>query len=159
MAREDDPEDGDVRYLDIDDLINLNRALIQKHTPNEQCGVFNQGALEGAQNAPSRSRYYDQTNDLILLGAVLFVRLIRNHPFYNANKRTALVACRIFLLLNGAQFDPPLDDAVDVARSTAMGEYNEQQVASWISWYTRPVDCMDYISALTDMVDKHVLGP
>jgi len=87
-----------------------------------------------------------------LLGSVLFTGLVWNHPFHNANKRTAFAACRLFLLLNGARFDPPEDELVDVARELAQRMYDEAQIASWISWYTRPVDCTEYLHAIDDTI-------
>lgn len=77
-----------MRWLDVDDLIQLNRALIENYTPEEPIGVHDWGGLESAQRAPSFHRYYEQTEDVYILAAVLLCRIIGNHPFSNANKRT-----------------------------------------------------------------------
>lgn len=156
MVHDDEDLFGSIRYLDLEDLTDLNRALIQLTTPDEQSGVFNEGGLSSAQQRPAQKRYYEQTNDLLLLGAYLFTGLIWNHPFRNANKRTAFAACRIFLLLNGALFDPPADEVLEIARGIVEHDYDEAQVASWISWYTRPIDCADYLQATGDTLS--VLG-
>ncbi len=152
MVQEEHDLQGSIRYLNVEDLIDLNKRLIDFTTPDEQSGVFNSGGLESAQQRPAQQRYYEQTNDLLLLGAVLLTGLIWNHPFHNANKRTAFAACRIFLLLNGAKFDPPTEETLEIAVGIAEHNYDEAQVASWISWYTRPVDCADYLEAMGDAI-------
>lgn len=153
MADDGDAQPGDIRFLDVEDIIYINRALITAYTPKEQCGVADRKLLEGAQMRPSTYRYYQQTNDLLMLSAVLFVAIAKAHAFHNANKRTAFAACRIFLLINGAQFDPPMDQTLEVATGIATDEYEIDQVASWISWYTRPIDCAAHLSALQETVD------
>lgn len=144
MAQDEvDLLEGSIRYLSVEDLIKINRDLIELHTPDEQSGVHNQGGLESAQQRPASHRYYAQTTDLLFLGAVLFTGIIHNHPFFNANKRTAFTACRMFLLLNGALFDPPLEEVIEISVSVAENEIDDDQVASWISWHTRPTDCAE----------------
>lgn len=52
-------------------------------------------------------RWYEQTNDMFVLASVLIESLIQNHPFANANKRTAMMAGAVFLLLNGYELTAP----------------------------------------------------
>ena len=47
--------------------------------------------------------YGDPAPDLADLAAALACGLARNHPFVDGNKRTAHVAYRTFLALNGAE--------------------------------------------------------
>lgn len=82
MTTSDDDLTGDIRYLSVQDLIGLNDTLINCTTPGELSGVLNNGGLESAQRRPSQVRYYEQTTDLLRLGAVLFTALIWNHPFH-----------------------------------------------------------------------------
>lgn len=153
MVSDGDPRPGDIRWLSVDDLVELNEVLILQTTPSEPVGVLDRGLLESAQQRPAQYRHYTQENDLLLLGAVLFVALIQNHPFCNANKRTAFAACRLLLLLNGARFDPPRRETVEVAREVALGNYGIEQVASWVSWYSRPIDCAEFLSPIADAVE------
>jgi death on curing protein len=153
LTQDSDDLAGAVRYLSVEDLIDLNRALIQRYTPDEQSGVFYLSGLESAQQRPAHYRYYKQSNDLIMLGAVLFTGLIQNHAFHSGNKRTAFAACRMFLLLNGALFDPPLHEVLDVSVAVANHELEDAQVASWISWHTRPIDCSSHLAEADRCID------
>lgn len=96
-----------VNYLSLEDIVYINKALIETQTPNEPVGVLNQNNLSSSQSRPSTIRYYEQTDDMFRLSAVLIESLIQNHPFANANKRTAIMAGYVFLLLNGYELTAP----------------------------------------------------
>lgn len=95
---DEEVKEGDIRYLSVSDLTELNQILIQHYTPEEPIGVLKPNELVSAQQRPAQFRAYDQTNDIFILAGALFEGLIRNHPFLNANKRTAFAANRAFLL-------------------------------------------------------------
>lgn len=63
--------------------------------------IRDEGMLESAINSPINQQHYGQENDPARLAAALSFRLIKNHPFANGNKRTALLAANLFLLQNG----------------------------------------------------------
>lgn len=146
----EDIKDGDIRWLDVSDLILINAEAIERYSPRSEHHVRDQGALESAQQRPAVHRYYAQTNDLMVLAAVLYTALIWNHPFHDGNKRTAHMACRMFLLLNGAEFLPPLQEALDMATAVATHECDEYIVAEWISRHTRPIDCQRHLGGEDD---------
>lgn len=61
--------------------------------------VLNFNNLNSSQSRPSQVRYYQQTDDMFVLSSVLIESLIQNHSFANANKRTAMMAGYIFLII------------------------------------------------------------
>lgn len=85
-----------VNYLSVEDLVYINRRLIETQTPNEPIEVLSEGNLSSSQARPSMIRWYRQTDDMFVLSASLIESLIQNHPFANANKRTAMMAGYIF---------------------------------------------------------------
>jgi len=56
LVTEERDLDGHIRYLTVEDLIDLNAKLIALTTPDEQSGVFNRGGLESAQQRPAQPR-------------------------------------------------------------------------------------------------------
>jgi len=146
MDGEGDVCAGDIRWLDVDDLLLLNRVNIRVFSRNEREGALSPHALEAVQKAPSTYSYYEQTHDLVLLAAVLYVRITNGHAFHNANKRTAFAACRVFMRLNGLSFDPPREEAVLVARGVAEHLYTIEEVAAWIATYSKPAASNDLLS-------------
>ncbi|EFK2016098.1 type II toxin-antitoxin system death-on-curing family toxin, partial [Escherichia coli] len=108
-----------VHYLTVDDLVEINHSLIELQTPDEPVGVLSPDNLSSSQARPSMVRWYEQTNDMFVLASVLIESLIQNHPFANANKRTAMMAGYVFLLLNGYELTAPGDEIVEMAEGLA----------------------------------------
>ncbi|QLR06565.1 type II toxin-antitoxin system death-on-curing family toxin [Providencia rettgeri] len=129
-----------INYLSIDDLININRKLIELQTPNEPIEVLNFNNLSSSQSRPSQVKYYQQTDDMFVLASVLIESLIQNHPFANANKRTAMMSGYIFLLLNGYELTAPEDEVVEMARGLATKEYSLDELDSWLCNWSRDFD-------------------
>ncbi|BBG59505.1 bacteriophage maintenance protein [Providencia rustigianii] len=129
-----------INYLSTDDLININRKLIELQTPNEPIEVLNFNNLSSSQSRPSQVKYYEQTDDMFVLASVLIESLIQNHPFANANKRTAMMAGYVFLLLNGYELTAPEDDVVDIASGLATKEYSLEDLENWLCFWSRPFD-------------------
>ncbi|ENO7355531.1 type II toxin-antitoxin system death-on-curing family toxin [Morganella morganii] len=129
-----------INYLSVDDIININRALIELQTPSEPIEVLNFNNLSSSQARPNQVRYYQQTDDMFVLSSVLIESLIRNHPFANANKRTAMMAGYVFLLLNGYELTAPEDEVVEMATGLATKEYSVDELDSWLCFWSRPFD-------------------
>lgn len=65
--------------------------------------------------------------------AVLVVRIARNHPLPDGNKRLAWQALTLFCALNGRELSVPADDAVETMLKIAAGELDEASVAVWLA--------------------------
>jgi death-on-curing protein len=72
--------------------------------------------------------------DFVDKAAVLVVRLAKNHPLPDGNKRAAWVALRAFLSLNGWSWSsyPAVDEAERAVLAIASGDWDEARVASWL---------------------------
>ena len=72
-------------------------------------GLRDRGLLESAVAAPQAScGGKPLINDPIEIAAAYLFYHCRNHPFADGNKRTALAAALVFLLVNGRLPDPGL---------------------------------------------------
>lgn len=129
-----------INYLSLEDIVYINRALIETQTPNEPIAVLNQNNLSSSQSRPSTIRYYEQTDDMFRLSAVLIESLIQNHPFANANKRTAMMAGYVFLLLNGYELTAPSDEVVTIAEGLARKDYSAEDLENWLCHWSREYD-------------------
>ncbi|EPM2237131.1 type II toxin-antitoxin system death-on-curing family toxin, partial [Escherichia coli] len=92
------------------------------------------------QSRPSMVRWYEQTNDMFVLASVLIESLIQNHPFANANKRTAMMAGYVFLLLNGYELTAPGDEIVEMAEGLACKTYTREDLENWLCYWSRAYD-------------------
>ncbi|MCQ4257437.1 type II toxin-antitoxin system death-on-curing family toxin [Stutzerimonas stutzeri] len=129
-----------IRYLNVDALIHINEQLILQQTPDERIGVLKRGELSSSQQRPAQHRYYAQEDDMFVLAAVLIESLIQNHPFENANKRTAAMAGAIFLLINGYELTAPEHELVEIMVGVARHEYTVEELESWLAMWSRDFD-------------------
>ena len=83
------------RYVSVEEALWIHNDLIESYGGAH--GVRDMGALESALFRP-QSGYYD---DLIAEACALLESLAVNHPFIDGNKRVALGAVEVFLMLNG----------------------------------------------------------
>lgn len=95
-------------------------------------GIREQSLLESAINKPKNKLAYESRSSLFVLAAGLGVGLARNHAFADGNKRTALLATRAFLFLNGQLLEPREDDEVVTMIGVATGDLTESQFAEWL---------------------------
>ncbi len=70
--------------------------------------------------------------------AVLCVRIARNHPLPDGNKRLAWTATVTFLAINGIELAANPDDAVEFMLAVAAGTIEEQRAAEWIETHADP---------------------
>jgi death on curing protein len=96
-------------------------------------GVRDEGLLESALARPQQSHAYgDPAPDLADLAAAPAYGLARNHPFVDGNKRTAHVAYRTFLALNGADLIAADEDKYVAMLVLAEGKLAEREFAAWL---------------------------
>ena len=123
-----------VEYLDLADYVGiaaevtgLDEAIVLK--------IANLDLADSALHAPSAEfggeEFYP---DLVTKAALLLVRLAKNHPLPDGNKRVAWVAMRYFLILNDVEWSnyPEVDDAEQAVVSVAAGEWDEAMFADWL---------------------------
>jgi death-on-curing protein len=101
-------------------------------------GVRDQGLLESSLDRPKNRLAYAPRSSMFELAAALCVGLAKNHPFVDGNKRTALLATRAFLFLNGYALEPAEQDEVATMIAIADGSLDESGVAVWLERNSEP---------------------
>lgn len=101
-------------------------------------GVRDDHLLDSALARPRQSHAYgDPPPDLADLAASLAFGLARNHPFVDGNKRTAAVACEVFILLNGGTLDADDLELYPCYVALAEGSLSEAEFATWLRQHIR----------------------
>ena len=96
-------------------------------------GIRDEGLRESALARPQQLHAYgDPAPDLADLAAALACGLARNHPFVDGNKRTAHVAYRTFLALNGAELVATDEEKFVAMLALAKGKLAERDFAAWL---------------------------
>ena len=121
-------------YLDIVDYLAIAAEVTRLDTETLS-RVAQLNLADSALHAPAASwgneEFYP---DFVDKAAVLIVRLAKNHPLPDGNKRAAWVALRVFIEFNQWSWSsyPPVDEAERAVVAIAAGEWDEARVASWL---------------------------
>lgn len=86
-----------VEYLDLDDLIDLARALLGDPPPIRDVGLLGSAAARPQATAFGQDAY----PDVITKAAALLQSIVNNHALVDGNKRLGWLATAVFLELNG----------------------------------------------------------
>ena len=94
-------------------------------------GLRDAGLLDSAL-ARARTLHAYGEADLFVLAAATAFGIVRNHPFVDANKRTAFLAAYVFLRVNGLHLVADEADTVSSMLALAAGETGEAEFAAWL---------------------------
>lgn len=111
-------------------VLVVHRRQVLQHggTP----GIRNEGLLESALARPRQIFAYEPEADIARLAAAYAWSIIQNHPFVDGNKRTGLVACRVFLRLNGYDLLASADEKYEVFMGIGSGAVSEGELVQWL---------------------------
>lgn len=121
-----------MRYLTLAEALIIAEAVtgIEVRTLTNASRI---DLLDSALHAP-QAGFGDEEfyPSLIEKAAVLAVRIARNHPLPDGNKRLAWQSLRVFLAVNGVDLDAEVDDAVALMLAVAAGKADEDAVIVWL---------------------------
>ena len=96
-------------------------------------GLRDEGLLLTALARPENAYHYsDAKPDIAEIAAAYGFRIAKNHPFIDANKRTALIAMRLFLKLNGYDLSNPPEEKYKTIIRVCASKISEDELAKWI---------------------------
>jgi death on curing protein len=124
-----------VAYLDLADYLAI-AAEVTGLEVNTLSRVTQLNLADSALHAPAAGWGDEELYpDFVDKAAVLMVRLAKNHPLPDGNKRVAWVALRVFIELNGWSWSnyPSVEEAEHAVLAVASGEWDEAAVASWLN--------------------------
>lgn len=129
-----------VRYVELADYLAISAEITGLDTPT-LIRVAKVDLAESALHAPAagfgETEFYP---DFIDKAAVLIVRLAKNHPLPDGNKRAAWVALRLFIEINDWTWNtmPTVDDAERAVLAIAAGTWNQEDASTWLRRHLAP---------------------
>ena len=117
-----------MKWLTTQAVVAMHMELIAEH--GGPPGIRDAGLLESALARPRHRASY-AGRSVFERAAAYGWGISRNHPFVNGNKRLALMACYVFLRLNGYRLTAPEPAAVGVVLDLAAGKITERELAAW----------------------------
>jgi death-on-curing protein len=123
-----------IRYVELADYLAIAAEITGLDT-NTLIHVTKVDLAESALHAPAagfgETEFYP---DFIDKAAVLLVRLAKNHPLPDGNKRAAWVALRLFIEINKWTWrtKPTIDDAEHAVLAVAAGTWSQDDASTWL---------------------------
>ena len=127
-----------MRYLTLAETLTIAEAVTDLD-PVTLAKASRLELLDSALHAPQAGFGEEDFHpDVEQKAAVLAVRIARNHPLPDGNKRLAWQSLTIFLALNGYDLVATADDAVALMLGVAAGEIDEEAAEAWIRERIQP---------------------
>lgn len=116
-----------VAFLSVNDVLLIHARVIEEFGGDS--GLRDRGLLQAAVAMPQSTF---GGNDLHpgpagKAGAYHF-HLCANHPFIDGNKRVAVAAAEVFLLINGHELSVSDDEIEELTMGVATGQFSKGQV-------------------------------
>lgn len=117
------------RWLPKHLILAVHNRQLAEH--GGAAGVRDEGLLESALARPQNLFAYGE-GDAVALAAAYAFGIARNHPFIDGNKRTAYVACELFLMANGFELTSSDEESLAMMLGLAAAEIGEAEFAAWL---------------------------
>lgn len=125
-----------IEWLSRDLVVSVHDRQLAEHGGSS--GIRDENLLESALARPRQLHNCGGEGvDLAALAASMTYGLARNHPFVDANKRTATLSCELFLELNDCELLASDVDIYPVILSLAEGHLSEDDFATWLRDHAR----------------------
>lgn len=103
-------------------------------------GLRDLGLLESAVARPQSSfGSQDLYPTIFLKAASLIHGLLKNHPFVDGNKRSAVFSVMTFLELNNYQFKASQKEVVSFVLEVENGNLQLEEIAKWLKEHTNKI--------------------
>lgn len=116
------------RFLTLDEALALHAHMIARY--GGKGGVRDFSLLQSALEMPRAGFGGTLLHPTLHEQAAAYLfHLVKNHPFFDGNKRVALGAALVFLELNGFDVRAREDDLVELTLAAAAGRIGKPEIA------------------------------
>ena len=121
----------------LEDILGFHSELEESDIPVED-GVRDMALLESAVNAPFQTfGGQDLFPSIYEKAARLLYGIANNHAFVDGNKRTAVHAMEVFLIMNRVSLDYTIDEMEVMVIGIADNTLTYEDAAQWITEHAR----------------------
>jgi death-on-curing protein len=125
-----------VKYLTAQDMLVLHALVIDE--TGGMHGIRDTGLLHSASERPkARFGSKELYPNSYVKAAAYFESLIKNHVFFDGNKRIAVLATARFLFLNGFELKASNKEMEDFALNVIHKKLDVKDIAIWLKHHTR----------------------
>ncbi len=127
-----------MKYLSPQQILAIHDQLVRRF--GGSLGLRDIGLLESGAARPQASfdgQYLYST--IFEMAAALLHSLLKNHPFVDGNKRTALTSTGIFLKLNGYKLVNKHKEELEFALQVENESISLKEIAEWLQKNSKKV--------------------
>ena len=125
-----------MKYLTAEQVLFIHSRLIDETGGSH--GIRDLGLLQSAVSRPMATfGGEDLYPDIFQKAAALMESLIKNHPFIDGNKRTAISSTGLFLRINGYNLETSQKELEDFTLDMATGKVSLNDAAKWFKQYSQ----------------------
>lgn len=120
-----------IKFLDKKTILAFHRDQVKIYGGKD--GVRDEGLLESALAQPQASFGGEYVHSTVFEMATAYgFHICKNHPFFDGNKRTALVAIYTFLYVNGYRLQADKKSLYAVMIDLANGKLEKVELADFL---------------------------
>ncbi len=120
-----------IKFLNKEVVLTFHEDQLERYGGKQ--GVRDNELLESALAQPQASFGGEYVHkDLFHMAAAYGFHLCQNHPFYDGNKRTALIAMYTFLYVNGYQIKADKKSLFAIMMDLASGKVKKEELAEYL---------------------------
>ncbi len=124
-----------MKYLTEEQVLFIHSRLIDETGGSH--GIRDVGLLQSAVSRPKATfGGKDLYPDIFYKAAAFMESLIKNHPFIDGNKRTAITSAGIFLQRNGYILETAQRELEQFTLSVATGKASFEDAVKWLRKYS-----------------------
>lgn len=118
--------EGEVQYLDLEDLIHLAELLLGDRPRIKDVGLLSAAAARPQTTVAGEDAY----PDIWTKAAALLQSVVNNHALVDGNKRLGWLATAVFLEINGMDITTASnDDVYDLVMDVAAHDRSVEKIA------------------------------
>ncbi|MBI5654202.1 type II toxin-antitoxin system death-on-curing family toxin [Candidatus Uhrbacteria bacterium] len=127
-----------MRYLSAEEILVIHDETIEKE--DGILGIRDVGLLYSLTERPKMAMMGQEFYpDIFSKAAVILEGLATYHVFTDGNKRTAFIACMVFLGLNGYDVTAPLDSTHRFILAVAQKKMDMPKIVAWLKKNSRNI--------------------
>ncbi len=127
-----------MEYLTAEELLLIHFEAIREFGGSFE--VLDLEKLQSCLESPRQTMFgKDLYSSLVSKAAILFYLLIKNHPFMDGNKRTAVLALSECLKRNGCNLSVDDDEFYQFTIAVATSGLDKEQVGEWIQTHLHEI--------------------
>ncbi len=120
----------EIIFLTSDEVLEFHKVQLRLFGGRD--GIRDRGLLESAIMGPQASFQGQYLNsDIYAMAAAYAYGIIKNHPFFDGNKRTGMTVALAFLYANDAKIDILPSEVFALAIAIAASEVSQEAVSDF----------------------------